>query len=117
MDDLYALESWPEILFVTGVLGGGPASLPGPATAGRSWPCGRERQQEESAACGGRVPRERAAWGRGVRTAVHPERRGRADDRTICLVRAAAQERRRYGARRSQCGGRREWQEACDRGR
>ena len=34
MDDLYALESWPEILFVTGILGGGAAWLAGRAIAG-----------------------------------------------------------------------------------
>jgi len=34
MGELYALESWPEILFVTGILGGGAAWLAGRAIAG-----------------------------------------------------------------------------------
>ena len=34
MGELYALESWPEILFVTGILGGGAACLAGRAIAG-----------------------------------------------------------------------------------
>ena len=34
MGELYALESWPEILFVTGILGGGAAWLSGRAIAG-----------------------------------------------------------------------------------
>jgi len=34
MGELYALESWSEILFVTGILGGGAAWLSGRAIAG-----------------------------------------------------------------------------------
>ena len=34
MGKLYALESWPELLFVTGILGGGAAWLSGHAIAG-----------------------------------------------------------------------------------
>ena len=34
MDELYALETWPEILFVTGILGGSAAWLAGRALAG-----------------------------------------------------------------------------------
>ena len=34
MDELYALETWPEILLVTGILGGSAAWLAGRALAG-----------------------------------------------------------------------------------
>jgi hypothetical protein len=34
MGELYALETWPEILLVTGILGGGAAWLAGRAIAG-----------------------------------------------------------------------------------
>jgi len=34
MGELYEFESWPEILFVTGILGGGAAWLSGRAIAG-----------------------------------------------------------------------------------